>query len=82
MEPVSKIRIFFHIGGWLLTNVLIYNVLWSAVGKSGAHGGAKEFAQMEQNLQESWSSKEESLFYYLCGNGKRNKTERTTESEK
>ena len=27
-------------------------------------GFSKEFAQMEQKLQESWSSKEDSLFYY------------------
>ena len=27
-------------------------------------GLPKEFAQMEQKLQESWSSKEDSLFYY------------------
>ena len=27
-------------------------------------GSSKEFAPMEQKLQESWSSKEDSLFYY------------------
>ena len=27
-------------------------------------GSSKEFTQMEQKLQESWSSKEDSLFYY------------------
>ena len=36
----------------------------AAPSLSSPLGLPKEFAQMEQKLQESWSSKEDSLFYY------------------